>query len=130
MANGLSQSPEVPHIVLIGVPDVKALERVIQKLRDNHIEFAAFDEPDDNLGLTAVATVPLNEEQRLVFQNYKIWTEEEYFYTRVAQWSEHSGRLTERSAVRIGPRVPWAVHSVMYPVRIRYRPPCAVSSTM
>lgn len=78
MAYTLAQSVDeiYPSIVLIGVPNTKALERVIQKLTLNHIEFSAFVEPDDDLGLTAVATVPLNEEQREILKNYKIWKEE------------------------------------------------------
>ena len=84
MAYGLSQSPDdvVPHIVLIGVPNQKSLEKVVQKLHYNHIDFSSFDEPDNDLGLTAVATVPLAGEQRDVLANYKIWTEEEFLHAR------------------------------------------------
>lgn len=77
MAYTLSQSvdPVTPSIVLIGVPDKKALEKVIAKLKLHRIEFSAFEESDGDLGLTAVATVPLDEEQRVLLQNYKLWKE-------------------------------------------------------
>lgn len=77
MACSLPQSPDdvPPSIVLIGVPDKKAIQRVVQKLKDHRIDFSVFDEPDDDLGLTAVATVPLSAEQRSILQNYKLWNE-------------------------------------------------------
>lgn len=84
MAYTLPQSVDLstPHIVLIGVPNKKALKKVISKLRLNSIEFSVFDEPDDDLGLTAVATVPLTEEQRAILQQYKLWKEENVSYAR------------------------------------------------
>jgi hypothetical protein len=77
MAYTLSQSVEdlVPSIVLIGVSSQKALLRVIDKLNLHRIEFSAFNEPDGDLCLTAVATVPLTEEQRAPLRNYKVWKE-------------------------------------------------------
>ena len=62
MASALSRSidGDTPSIVLIGVPNKKALERVIDKLINNRIDFSDFHEPDYDLGLTAVATVPVN----------------------------------------------------------------------
>lgn len=74
MANALPKSGFTPSLVLIGVPSQKALERVIQKLDSNSIEFSAFYEPDHALGLTAVATVPLTAEQRAVLSNYKVFS--------------------------------------------------------
>jgi hypothetical protein len=64
-----------PSVVLIGVPHQKALERVIRKLEANRIEAVSFVEPDFDMGLSAVATVPLNAEQRLVLKNYETWKE-------------------------------------------------------
>ena len=76
MSEALSPSASdfTPSIVLIGVPHTKALERVIEKLKLNRIQFSPFVEPDNGLGLTAVATVPLTEEQRVVLQNYKVFS--------------------------------------------------------
>lgn len=64
----------IPSIVLIGVPNKKALERVIHKLRTNNIEHTPFFEPDWDMGLSAVATSPnLSSEQRNALRNYSIW---------------------------------------------------------
>ena len=89
MASGLPQNIdlETPSIVLIGVPNKKSLERVIDKLINNRIDFSDFYEPDYDLGLTAVATVPVTEEQRAILQNYRLWNEST-FNTSVAQRSE------------------------------------------
>ena len=82
MAFTLPQSadPSTPNLVLIGVPNKKALEKVIQKLKLHGIDHSAFDEPDRDLGLTAVATVPVTEEQRAILRNYKLWKEENVSY--------------------------------------------------
>jgi hypothetical protein len=64
----------VPSIVVIGVPNLRGLERVIKKLHDNGIEHAQFVEPDFDMGLSAVATAPLwFQEQRDVLKNYCTW---------------------------------------------------------
>ena len=84
MAFTLPQSadPVTPSIVLIGVPNQKSLLRVIEKLRLNQIEFSAFDEPDHDLGISSVATVPLDAEQRAILKNYKPWNEEDFLHAR------------------------------------------------
>jgi hypothetical protein len=68
-----SDFDQIPNLVLIGVPDKAALFRVINKLNDNAIGHEVFYEPDDNLGLTAIATYPLTQEQRRVLSNYRLW---------------------------------------------------------
>lgn len=74
MAKSLDPSyNQIPFLVVIGVPDKTALFRVINKLKDKEIGYSVFSEPDDNLGLTAVATVPLTQEQRRVLSNYGLW---------------------------------------------------------
>ncbi len=82
MATNLSPEARLttPSIVLIGVSDKKALTRVIQKLNLHNIEFSAFYESDDDMGLSSVATVPLNEEQRAVLRGYKLWNENNLTY--------------------------------------------------
>lgn len=84
MASTLMQSVDhvTPSIVLVGTPNVKSLRRVIEKLTLNHIGFSAFEEPDNDLGLTAVATVPLNAEQRDVLKNYKLWNKNDFSHAR------------------------------------------------
>jgi hypothetical protein len=75
----------IPSIVLIGVPNKKALERVIYKLRTNNIEHTPFFEPDWEMGLSAVATTPnLSNEQRNALRNYAIWREPNHEKSHVA----------------------------------------------
>lgn len=90
MASALPQSIDgvPPSIVLIGVPNIPALERVINKLIDNRIDFSDFYEPDYDMGLSAVATVPVTAEQRAILQNYKLWNESTFNDAHVAQRSE------------------------------------------
>jgi hypothetical protein len=75
MAYSLSQSVDdaPPSIVLIGVPNKKSLQKVIDKLLRHDIEFSAFHETDDDIGLSAVATSPLGESERAQLRNYKLW---------------------------------------------------------
>lgn len=102
MAFTLPQSVDdlPPSIVLIGVPNKSALERVIQKLQDNSIDHSPFYEPDGDEGLTAVATVPLTEEQRAVLRNYRLWNEGNLLLphssvVRAPSSQEDGGRLFE-----------------------------------
>ena len=64
---------DIPNIVLIGVPDKAALERTQRKLADAGILHAAWEEPDFDLGFTAIATVPITREQKQVLANYRLW---------------------------------------------------------
>jgi len=64
-----------PSCIVIGVPDKQALFRVIEKLRANGIAHELFYEPDFDMGLSAVATVPLEQAQRRVLSNYRLWRE-------------------------------------------------------
>jgi hypothetical protein len=66
---------ETPSCIVIGVPDKTALFRVIEKLRRHDIAHELFYEPDFDMGLSAVATVPLVQEQRRVLSNYRLWRE-------------------------------------------------------
>ena len=104
MAYTLTQSvdPITPSIVLIGVPSRKSLQKVIDKLKLHHIEFSAFYETNNDMGLTAVATIPLSEEQRSVLQNYKLWIDANNTFThppssvvRALSSQEERGRLFE-----------------------------------
>ena len=112
MAYTLSQSvdPLAPSIVLIGVPNQKALERVMLKLQQNHIEFSPFYEDDNDMGLTAVATVPLAEEQRAALRNYRLWNENDVVFARssvvrASTSQEDEGRLFESGRANQNARV-------------------------
>lgn len=100
LPNGLQ---ETPSIVLIGVPHKKALERVINKLIAHSIDFSDFYEPDHGIGLSAVATVPLTEEQHAALRNYKLWNESTFNHTRVAQLTE---RHSSQERVEVGGSIP------------------------
>ncbi len=64
-----------PNIILIGVPDKAALNRVEIKLAANAIPHCAWHEPDfDNaLGFTAIATIALTAEQKKPLAKYRLW---------------------------------------------------------
>jgi hypothetical protein len=62
-----------PNLVLVGVPDVCALERVRAKARAAGVAHYAWEEPDYEFGFTALATAPLDGEQRKVFAHYRVW---------------------------------------------------------
>lgn len=64
----------IPNIVLIGVPDQSALTRVIRKLESHSIRHCVWKEPDFDLGLTAVATVPLDRVEKEALRNYRLWS--------------------------------------------------------
>jgi hypothetical protein len=60
-------------MIAIGVPDRAALERVLTKLRNSQLPHYVWVEPDNDFGMTAIATAPLNEQQKTVLQNYRLW---------------------------------------------------------
>lgn len=75
MAKRLDGYPETPSIVLIGVEDKTALEAVIERLQRYGIDYEAFYEPDFGMGLSAVATYPIeNKKQRRALGTYKLWS--------------------------------------------------------
>lgn len=68
------QGEGVPNIVLVGVPDVSALNRVRCKLSAAQIPHYCWNEPDHDFGFTAIATAALDGEQRLALKNYRLWS--------------------------------------------------------
>lgn len=71
-----SRSPirgTTPNLVLIGVPDQAALERVREKLRCSEIAYVSWEEPDYDYGFTAIATEPVMEEEKGIFAHYRLW---------------------------------------------------------
>lgn len=74
LASGLQPEGGIPNIVVIGVPDVRALSRVLAKLKQHQIVHAPFYEPDFDYGFTAIATAPLNEVSRQVLSNYRLYS--------------------------------------------------------
>lgn len=73
MASQIGPGLPLPNIVVIGVPNKEALERVSAKLVAHGIRAYAYDEPDYQMGFTALATVPLTVEEKGVLSNYRLW---------------------------------------------------------
>lgn len=63
----------IPNLVVIGVPNQKALARVKAKLEAAAIAHFAWEEPDMDLGFTALATEPLAGEKRTILAHYRLW---------------------------------------------------------
>lgn len=77
MASRLQGCTESPSVVIIGIPDKPALEAVIARLRRYNIDHEAYYEPDWDMGLSAVATVPLTSaKQRKAMYIYDTWKEQ------------------------------------------------------
>jgi len=55
------------------VPDVSALNRVRMKLESNQILHYCYHEPDNDFGFTSIATAALDQEQRQLLLNYRLW---------------------------------------------------------
>jgi len=70
-----SQTPGIglPNLVVIGVPDKDALDRVSRKLIFHKIRHYLYFEPDDYIGHSAIATVPITVEEKKVLSNYRLW---------------------------------------------------------
>ena len=91
-----------PNIIAIGVPDIKALRRVEAKLTAAAIDHYAWEEPDNNLGLTSIATAPLDSTAKAVLAHYRLWKP----VCRCSSEKEQS-ILVERSGVQILPAAPF-----------------------
>ena len=63
----------IPNIILIGVPNQAGLLRVHERLAANAIGHYMWEEPDYEMGLTAIATHPLDLEQKKVLSQYRLW---------------------------------------------------------
>lgn len=73
LVNSYRPEFDTPNFVTIGVPDLNALKRVQAKLNVNQVPHYAWVEPDFDLGFTAIATIPLDEEQKKVLSNYRLY---------------------------------------------------------
>jgi hypothetical protein len=74
VSSKITYPPEIePNMVLIGVPDEKALLKVQTKLNKHQIEHHTWSEPDFDFGFTAIATVPLTESEKLPLSTYRLW---------------------------------------------------------
>jgi transcriptional regulator of nitric oxide reductase len=94
---------DIPNIILIGVPDLPALNRVKSKLIANGIVHSEWVEPDMDMGFTAMATVPLTVEEKIPLAHYRLWQ-----YSPVAQRAEQlaNRKVCESMDVRAIPGEP------------------------
>ncbi len=68
-----------PNLVLIGVPDARALGRVSAKLKACQLPHYEWHEPDWELygfdhPFTAIATAPLDEREKEALRNYRLYS--------------------------------------------------------
>jgi hypothetical protein len=92
----------IPNIVLIGVPDLPALNRVQRKLAGCGIPHCAWIEPDNDMGFTSIATVPLSREEKEPLAHYRLWR----LPIHACSSEKEQPVLTGRSVVQVHPGVP------------------------
>lgn len=63
---------EHPNIVLIEVEDQNKLSYFQSICEINNIDFHLFYEPDNNLGATSLATIPIEKKYKKIFKNLKL----------------------------------------------------------
>jgi hypothetical protein len=63
------------HIVVLTVTDQIALVQTIDRLTAIDVQCAAFYEPDNDFGLTAICTEPIADQRRRFFRNYPLWSD-------------------------------------------------------
>ena len=66
-------SDEAPNLVLLGLASERQLLDALGRLDVRGIGYAAFHEPDDQMGYTAVCTEPLSAERGSAFQRMRLW---------------------------------------------------------
>lgn len=64
------------HLVVLTVTDQIELAQIIDRLAAVDVRCAAFHEPDDDRGLTAICTEPISDHQRRFFRHYPLWSSE------------------------------------------------------
>lgn len=62
------------NLILLQVENLEELEKTMVYLNLCGIDHRWFNEPDDNLGYTSIATEPLFGKDRDFLKNYKLWT--------------------------------------------------------
>lgn len=94
----------IPNIILIGLPNKSALDRAQRKLADASIPHCAWIEPDNDMGFTSLATVPIGFEQKEVLVNYRLWCPLFPCSSEKEQSATH--KVAERSVVQFHPGEP------------------------
>ena len=65
---------EHPNMVLLELKDSKDLLRAKEFLEYKGIRYVEFFEPDNNLGLTALCTEPMERNGKGLFKFWKLWS--------------------------------------------------------
>jgi len=63
-----------PHLVFCSVKNTQKLHKCISKLTDSNIKHYQWHEPDLDNALTAIATEPIQGEQRKIFNHYQLFS--------------------------------------------------------
>jgi hypothetical protein len=63
---------EHPSVIVIGITNELKLLKVIDYLNEKGIDHSSFNEQDLNDELTAVATIPLEDNQKSLFKKYRL----------------------------------------------------------
>lgn len=64
---------ETCHLILVAVASQQALVDLAARCEARGIGFTLFDEPDDQMGYTALCSEPLRDSRRRVFRRYPLW---------------------------------------------------------
>lgn len=64
----------IPSVIVIGMPDEPALHRVVNSLAAKNVEVRPWVDPNyPELGITAVCTMPVTQEERATLSCYRIY---------------------------------------------------------
>jgi hypothetical protein len=72
-AGRLFQVPERTFLVLLAAADKAELLAMKERMVKHNIRVVMMDEPDDDLGATALATEAIAGDKRNYLRHYKIW---------------------------------------------------------
>lgn len=62
--------PGIPNLVYIGLPNKASLLKTLNKIKSHQIPHSPWEEPDWDMGFTAIATAPISGSIRDVFYKY------------------------------------------------------------
>lgn len=64
---------QVPYLILLEAKGPCHLESISNYLDTHKIRYHKFFEPDNDFGFTSITTEPLNDDQRKLLSNFKMW---------------------------------------------------------
>lgn len=72
--NMIDEMDGIPNLIVVGLPHAAAVLKCIKKLFFHNIQHQTWHDPDTSYGITAIATVPLTPEEKVVLANYRLWS--------------------------------------------------------